>query len=201
MNYTADTSDTEHLAGPSPWGSSSPKEDRTSFPTSSSDSPPSPIPAPQQSPYLDPHSSPTISRYHDVPDRPHLHTTSTPATGYDAETLAGPHQPHTVPPGSAGVGEQPQSQQPQYTGQQQRQSAARYQATRPQRNVPQYKLQAKVTALERSGRKDPVLRFDVYVWWFYFQHANVMLSVLADQFTKVSHHAVPRRPPHTFRIH
>lgn len=43
---------------------------------------------------------------------------------------------------------------------------ARYQAAqaaRPPRQVPQYKLQAKITALERSGRKDPVLRFDVYV--------------------------------------
>ena len=27
----------------------------------------------------------------------------------------------------------------------------------------QYKLQAKVTGLERTGRKDPILRFDVYV--------------------------------------
>lgn len=30
-------------------------------------------------------------------------------------------------------------------------------------NLPQYKLQAKVTGLERTGRKDPILRFDVHV--------------------------------------
>lgn len=37
--------------------------------------------------------------------------------------------------------------------------------TRPaqRQNLPQYKLQAKITALERTGRKDPVLRFDVHV--------------------------------------
>ncbi|KAK5003173.1 Vacuolar protein sorting-associated protein 17, partial [Cryomyces antarcticus] len=29
-------------------------------------------------------------------------------------------------------------------------------------NVPQYKLQAKITGLERTGRKDSILRFDVY---------------------------------------
>lgn len=28
---------------------------------------------------------------------------------------------------------------------------------------PQYKLQAKITGLERTGRKDPILRFDVHV--------------------------------------
>lgn len=32
-----------------------------------------------------------------------------------------------------------------------------------QRQVAQYRLQAKVAALERLGRKDPVIRFDVYV--------------------------------------
>lgn len=31
------------------------------------------------------------------------------------------------------------------------------------RQAPQYKLQAKITNLERTGRKDPILRFDVYV--------------------------------------
>ena len=29
--------------------------------------------------------------------------------------------------------------------------------------VPQYKLHAKITGLERTGRKDPILRFDVHV--------------------------------------
>jgi len=33
--------------------------------------------------------------------------------------------------------------------------------TRPDR--PKYKLQAKITGLERQGRKDPILKFDVYV--------------------------------------
>ncbi len=28
---------------------------------------------------------------------------------------------------------------------------------------PQYKLQAKITGLERTGRKDPIMRFDVHV--------------------------------------
>ena len=35
--------------------------------------------------------------------------------------------------------------------------------TNQRQNLPQYKLQAKITTLERTGRKDPVLRFDVHV--------------------------------------
>lgn len=63
-------------------------------------------------------------------------------------------------------------QAPQQQGQQQQQQQQRsggpnrYRGTtRPaqRQNLPQYKLQAKITALERTGRKDPVLRFDVHV--------------------------------------
>ncbi|KAK0933867.1 Vacuolar protein sorting-associated protein 17 [Friedmanniomyces endolithicus] len=37
------------------------------------------------------------------------------------------------------------------------------QQQRQQQHQPQYKLQAKITGLERGGKKDPILRFDVYV--------------------------------------
>lgn len=67
--------------------------------------------------------------------------------------------------------QQQQQQQQQATGQQQyppqqRQEPQRYhgagrQAQQPQ--GPQYKLQAKITGLERTGRKDPIMRFDVHV--------------------------------------
>jgi hypothetical protein len=149
MNYTADPSDAEHLAGPSPWGSSSPKADRTSFPTSSNDVPQSPISAPQEPPFPGEQGSPKPSRYHDAPGRSYQQS---PNVG-SADEEAGPLDPS----------QHPQYQQEQYATQQQRPGAARYQGSRQQRNVPQYKLQAKVTALERTGRKDPVLRFDVYV--------------------------------------
>lgn len=47
------------------------------------------------------------------------------------------------------------------------QSAARYHGAPPhhaqQRQQPQYKLQTKITGLERTGKKDAILRFDVYV--------------------------------------
>jgi hypothetical protein len=78
-------------------------------------------------------------------------------------------QVQEYPQGS--LGHQPQSHQapaatqaapqPQQDG---HQRPARYQTgNRGQRNAPQYKLQAKITGLERTGRKDPILRFDVHV--------------------------------------
>ncbi|KAH0289276.1 vacuolar protein sorting-associated protein Vps17, partial [Aureobasidium sp. EXF-3399] len=51
-----------------------------------------------------------------------------------------------------------QHQLPPQSYQQQQQQ----QQLQPQQPRKQYKLQAKITALERTGRKDPVLRFDVY---------------------------------------
>ena len=61
--------------------------------------------------------------------------------------------------------QQQQQQQRQHSHQQQ-QRPSRYQSgNRPtqRQNVPQAKLHAKITGLERTGRKDPILRFDVHV--------------------------------------
>ena len=62
---------------------------------------------------------------------------------------------------------QPQQQSRQPQNQQSRGAPNRYHggANRnvQRQNLPQYKLQTKVTSLERTGRKDPVLRFDVHV--------------------------------------
>lgn len=60
-----------------------------------------------------------------------------------------------------------QEQQPVRTpGEENRRpQSARYHGVPPQQrqHVPQYKLQAKITGMERSGKKDPILKFDVYV--------------------------------------
>ena len=57
-------------------------------------------------------------------------------------------------------------QQQQYEQQQRAAGPNRYHSgARPtaRQALPQYKLQAKVTGLERTGRKDPAVRFDVHV--------------------------------------
>ena len=63
---------------------------------------------------------------------------------------------------------QQQQQQQQSQGpaeENRRPQSARYHGVPPQQrqHVPQYKLQAKITGMERSGKKDPILRFDVHV--------------------------------------
>jgi hypothetical protein len=149
MDYSTDA-----LAGPSPWGSFSPKAGRT-----------------------------------------HQHNAS-----QDSVTAPPAAQSEPAEPEQQAVGQEQHEQHEHPQGQpipQQRQVAARYQ--RQQRPVPAYKLQAKVTALERTGRKDPVIRFDVYVslpmcWW------GVSRLTLADESTQVPNDPVPRCAPHPWRV-
>lgn len=93
-----------------------------------------------------------------------------------------------------------QQQQPQQQGQQQQQRAGgpnRYRGTiRPaqRQNLPQYKLQAKITALERTGRKDPVLRFDVHVSHEVIstlrKPRDFLMRVLEDQSPKIPNYTI-----------
>tara|TARA_R110002003_G_scaffold116_28_gene10310 strand:- start:6363 stop:6956 length:594 start_codon:yes stop_codon:yes gene_type:complete len=152
MDYSAHDSDIP--GGGDPWASS-PKHNRQSFgqpPTS--DIPSSPLP-PQASPYGQGSEQYGYMGDHDTQNRPNTassngdHSQQSQGPGHDADA--------------------PQPQQPQQPQQAQQQAPAhgqqpqRYHGTRPQRQQQHYKLQAKVTGLERNGKKDPILRFDVYV--------------------------------------
>ncbi|KAG9579899.1 vacuolar protein sorting-associated protein Vps17, partial [Aureobasidium melanogenum] len=76
---------------------------------------------------------------------------------YDNSTRSEPQRYHHARPQHPPQQPSHQQQPPQNYQQQQQQ-----QQQQPQQPRKQYKLQAKITALERTGRKDPVLRFDVY---------------------------------------
>jgi FtsZ-interacting cell division protein ZipA len=133
------------LHGQSPWGSSSPRASRTSF------APPEDPPSPST-----PSRDQTI--YQPQADSPPTTSSHVPPSGHEQ------HAEHEhIPPPQSEVHSGQQSQPQQAQQPQQRPGAARYQAARQHRQPPQYKLQAKITALERTGRKDPVLRFDVHV--------------------------------------
>ncbi|KAK2745759.1 Vacuolar protein sorting-associated protein 17 [Onygenales sp. PD_40] len=134
MDYSSLPHDPDHPVDSSPWGSSSPRADRT-FPAS--DVPPSPLP-PQHSPYGADHEPQHGEEGH---------------TQDISERLQGARIQDA---------ERPQAQTDQ--GPHRAQVSARYQtgARAKARQHPQYKLQAKITALERTGKKDPVLRFDVH---------------------------------------
>lgn len=64
-----------------------------------------------------------------------------------------------IPPGQPSV-QQPPPEPPQKSPEQE-QAAAEGQPAKPA--APQPRLQAKVTGLERTGKKDPILRFDIHV--------------------------------------
>lgn len=148
MDYSAH--DPDHPAGGDPWASS-PKANRQSFgqaPTT--DIPSSPLP-PQASPYREGGEQYGYMGDQDAQNRP-----STASENGDPQQHA-PASSQDAPQPSQG--QQGQQQAPQHGQQPQR-----YHGTRPQRQQQQhYKLQAKVTGLERNGKKDPILRFDVYV--------------------------------------
>lgn len=81
------------------------------------------------------------------------------------DPLDQPQQPQQqqqqAQPGFSQEQDAPQQQQ-QQQGQHEGQSHPQGQPVR-RPTQPQYKLQAKITGLERTGRKDPILRFDVHV--------------------------------------
>ncbi|KAI0581785.1 PX multi-domain protein [Pyrenophora tritici-repentis] len=75
------------------------------------------------------------------------------------------------------MGDQDAQSRPAHHGQQ----PQRYHGNRPQRQQQQqYKLQAKVTGLERNSKKDPILRFDIYVRLDSINLAELRLGEIVD---------------------
>lgn len=131
--------------GSSPWASS-PQHNRASFgqpPTT--DFPSSPLPPPA-SPYGQ--DSEQYGYMGDDSQR------NRPGTATTENGEPAPAQQQRQPSQDA-------PQLPQHPNAQQQ--PQRYHGTRPQRQQQHYKFQAKVTGLERNGKKDPIIRFDVYV--------------------------------------
>lgn len=147
MDYSAVGAEEHH--GSSPWASS-PQHGRTSFgDASEGDVPSSPLPPSHQE------RGEIEEQSFDSPSGP------APST----ENGEGNHQPKPreqdsptpTPPQHPQQDREIPPTQPAQTNSQ------RYRGA-PRRPPPAFKLGAKVTGLERTGRKDPILRFDVYVW-------------------------------------
>ena len=163
MDYSTSIHD-DHPAGASPWGTSpvvSPQHPRTSSFGAQGDVPPSPTP------YTG--SSAGFSQDDTLGGGSYTRPDSSAGTGSVTESDG--RRPDTAD----SIQSQPEQQQT-YQGEQaepqqqyaqaQRQEPQRYHhANRQvqQQQGPQYKLQAKITGLERTGRKDPIMRFDVHV--------------------------------------
>lgn len=191
MDYSSSLHDGDNPAEASPWGSSpapSPKHNRSGF-NPTPEAPSSPVYG-QNREHGDSYTSDSgIAGEPGQPDE------SVNAHAYsEGQDTTEPHVEHP--------GQQSGEQQPPGHSEQQRQAhpgqdAQRQQgASRPAvRQGPHYKLQAKITGLERVGRKDPILRFDVHVRvpvpfvWFLFQapcaNQSRLISRLSEQHSSV----------------
>lgn len=162
MDYGSSIQDDEHPAGASPWGSSPPASPRRQPPNYAALGAEAAYQYEDQSPSNGLANRDVNENIFGRPDTAGSAASSTepyasqqsqfgPPLGDSRESsqheqgINPPEQAQTSgkPVGSgAPAGQEQQARKPAY---------------------PQYKLQAKITGLERTGRKDPILRFDVHV--------------------------------------
>ncbi|KAI9719656.1 MAG: hypothetical protein M1812_003427 [Candelaria pacifica] len=199
MDYSTLPNDPDHPAGSSPW-SSSPQATRTTFSRSTTgDIPPSPLPS--QTPY-----GSSIGPGHTQGDSSDSETLAQERTnrpqssgrgGVAGEDYEGRRQPDLAERlQSPQIGEQ-RSPNPQHQQQRNTQGQPqRYHGSRASRqNAPQYKLQAKITGLERTGRKDPILRFDVHTNLPKFRTTQFRdVRRTHSEFVKLTEHLISSNP-------
>lgn len=171
MDYSSLPSDPDNPAGSSPWSSSPQPTSRPSFQSPTTPDVPS-SPLATQSPYRpEPgsesapddsneqmggrgrYSRPESSGEGSLPDE----------NGSSPDLSARLQSPQL---GEPGFNEQQYHQHHHYAPQQRHEGPQRYHTgarAGHRQNIPQYRLEAKITGLERTGKKDPILRFDVYV--------------------------------------
>lgn len=165
MDYSATINDADDAVGASPWGNSpasSPKNARTSLGHVGDEPPPL---------RFHPHGSNGFSEDPHAPEGFQRPGTATTSSGTEGET-----EPSTTQESSQGEQSgDAQPVEPVNTAEAAApsgpsdQSAQNEEPRRPAK--PQHKLQAKVTGLERTGKKDPIIRFDVHVClpWLHLQ--------------------------------
>ncbi len=213
MDYSASIHDADHSADASPWGnspSSSPRADRTTFGSITADPPASPFRYPSQSPgnglqddggfgasdaeFRRPDTASTVSAAESSPSESNAEDLSRTLQQHPYD-----HESQGFLTGDQGPPPPPQQPQPgQAPGDHAQQQQQQPQPRRPPQ-PPQFKLQAKITGLERTGRKDPILRFDVHVWTVPADmRLENRLTIDADKPLQISDHAIPRCPSSPF---
>ncbi|KAH6895327.1 hypothetical protein B0T10DRAFT_397323 [Thelonectria olida] len=177
MDYSSTIHEAEDPAGASPWGNSptaSPSRNPAPFAPLSADPPPFQF-NPQSSNGQE--SGETEGETTDsqtlVPSQPRSATQSPVAGSNQQAPVSGEQQGR--PAGSEA--RPPQGQQHQKPLQ------------------PQYRLQAKITGLERTGKKDPILRFDVHTNIPRFRTTQFRdVRRLHSEFVKLAEHLISANP-------
>lgn len=166
MDYSSSIHDPENPTGASPWGNSpqsSPRRTRTDFGANDNGEPPL-----FQSEVSHNGSTNGQDRGFDSGEAEYRRptTASTADSRTDENEPLGSQQQQYEQPRQQSQQQYPTQDTPKHAadqahGQQGQEQQQQQQQRRPPQ--PQYKLQAKITGLERTGRKDPILRFDVHV--------------------------------------
>ncbi|KAH6855700.1 hypothetical protein B0I37DRAFT_60975 [Chaetomium sp. MPI-CAGE-AT-0009] len=206
MDYSSTINDPEQSAEASPWGNSpasSPQPNRATFGSLTGDvsSPPFRYPTSNSGLTDDGGFGGSDTEYR----RPDTASTVSQATEPQSE---GPALVEAYPEQQGFAGDQgplspqPQQQQQQQQHQQQQAPKPPAQAQRAQEHQqprkpppPQFKLQAKITGLERTGRKDPILRFDVHTNLPAFRTTQYRdVRRLHSEFIKLGEHLISANP-------
>ncbi|XXG99118.1 hypothetical protein Hte_005452 [Hypoxylon texense] len=197
MDYRSSITDDEHPAAASPWGSSppaSPRRNESTFSSLGNQQPPS---SPYQYVAQDPSNGfsqedPGVNAF----KRPGTASSTASTSAYDPSEQSAPSQQSDLgadtdeqQTGASQPSQQARGPPPAGTGP----SPGREQPQRPR--GPQYKLQAKITGLERTGRKDPILRFDVHTNIPKFRTTQFRdVRRLHSEFVKLAEHLVSANP-------
>ncbi|KAG4439627.1 hypothetical protein IFR05_004876 [Cadophora sp. M221] len=201
MDYSSSIHDADNPAGASPWGSSpvpSPQHARTSsFPTSG-DVPPSPTPYSSNTPGAGYSNDDIIGGGgYQRPESSAGTESVAESDGHRPDTAESVRSQTEQQPFLAGQQQQAPAQQ-QYQAQPHRAEPQRYHTNARQQQpaqAPQYKLQAKITGLERTGRKDPILRFDIHTNLPKFRTTQFRdVRRTHSEFIKLADHLVSSNP-------
>lgn len=223
MDYSSHTNDPDNPVGSSPWQSSPQASSHPNFGTPEPGSAPSSPLAKHSTPYTEP--SPQQSddgSPQDGLDR-RQRTEDGSLSADDGSPQATPRRQQGPPLNGKGMSpghlrhlqqeylqQQRQEQIRQQSGQSQQQQhqprsavPSRYHTApraNQRQNLPQYKLQAKITNLERTGRKDPVLRFDVHVSQEPPSACEMRADSPSDESAQIPNDPIPRCRSNTFRV-
>ncbi|KAJ0113912.1 hypothetical protein J7T55_010156 [Diaporthe amygdali] len=199
MDYSASVHDADHPTGASPWGNSpapSPHAHRTTFGDVAGEPPASP-------PHFDsgvPSNGFAADHEEEEGFGPSDHGFGRPATGStisDSDTQA---PPTDTASGEAAFGQQHANTSPSQPNDPNRLSGDTARASQEQPQIrkptqPLYKLQAKITGLERAARKDPILRFDVHTNLPKFRTTQFRdVRRLHSEFVKLAEYLISANP-------
>ncbi|KAK2616378.1 Vacuolar protein sorting-associated protein 17 [Conoideocrella luteorostrata] len=183
MDYSASINEADDPAA-SPWDNSpstSPRQTRNDFAGITGEPPSSPFPYSPQTAGLEHHGS------QDGFQRPGTATTESGTEGGDNEQS---------PTQGSSVADSATEPHPQTAAGSNRQAEqVQQQHYPPPQSRSQFKLQAKITGLERTGKKDPVLRFDVHTNLPSFRTTQYRdVRRLHSEFVKLGEHLISANP-------